>query len=160
MPADGAESGGTAGLLVSGNTEMVVLNLKSAFSKMENPLVRRSLPPVAGHPGLETVFAKRWRAGKIAGRITVDCHKASAGFQATGDPVQHRREFFPTRGIIEQVSRDGQIMFFVELQISAVPDQVADALRVFRLLLTGQGNHLLGEIHTRYTGRALLPQDA
>src|SRR5437879_6201849 len=124
MPADGAESGGTARLLVRGNTEIVVLNLKGAFSKMKNPVVRRSLPPLTRHPCLEAILAKRWRGGEIASRIAIDCHKASARFQATGNAVQHRREIFPIRGIVEEISGDDQIVFFVELQISAVPDQV------------------------------------
>src|SRR6266487_1500584 len=103
MPADGAESGGTASLLVSGDTEMVVLDLKGAFSKMKNPVERRSLPPLARHPCLEAIFSKRGRGGKITGGIAVNRHKASAGFEATGDPVEHRGEIFPVRRIIEQV---------------------------------------------------------
>src|SRR5438477_4035591 len=112
---------------------MVVLDLKGAFSKMKNPAERRPLPPLARNPGLEAVFAKRWRSGEIAGRIAVNRHKASAGFEATGDPVQHRPELFPIGRIVEQISGDDQIVFFVELQISAVPNQVADTLRVLRL---------------------------
>src|SRR6266699_5593817 len=128
VPADGAESGRTASLLVSGNTEMVVLDLKGAFSKVKNPVVRRSLPPLARHPCLEAILAKRWRGGEIASRIAIDCHKASARFQATGDAVQHRREIFPICRVVEEVSGDDQIVFFVELQISAVANQVADSL--------------------------------
>ena len=117
-----------------GNTEIVVLDLKGAFSKMKNPVERRSLSPLARHACLETVFAKRWCSGEIEGRIAVNRHKASARFQATGDPVQHRREIFPIPRIVEQISGDDQIVFFVELQISAVPNHVTDSLRVLRLL--------------------------
>ena len=56
MPADGGESGGTASLLVRGHTEMVVLNFKGAFRQMKNPVERRSLSPLARHPGLEAMF--------------------------------------------------------------------------------------------------------
>ena len=45
-------------MLVRGNTEVVVLNLKGAFSKMKNPVVRRSLPPRARHTSLEAILAK------------------------------------------------------------------------------------------------------
>src|SRR5437867_661606 len=117
MPAYRAESGGSASLLVRGNTEIVVLDLKGAFRKMKNPVERRAFPPFARRPCLEVVFAKGWCRGEIAGRIAVDRHKASARFQAMGDAVQHRRELFPIRRIVEQISSDDQIMFFVELQI-------------------------------------------
>src|SRR6266511_5180368 len=157
MPAYRAESGGTASLLMRGNTEIVVLDLKGAVSKMKNPVERRSLPPLARHPCLEAIFAKRWCGGEIEGRIAVNRHEASARFQATGDTVQHRREIFPIRCIIEQIGGDDQIVFFVELQISAVPNQVADTLRVLRLLLTGQSDHFLGEVHTRDARRTVLP---
>src|SRR5438105_7809921 len=139
---------------------MVVLDLKRALSKMKYPVERRSLPPLARHPCLEAIFAKRWCGGKIEGGIAVDRHKASAGFQATGDAVQHRLELFPTRCIVEQISGDDQIVFFAKLQTSAVPNQVADTLLVFRLLLTGQSDHSLGEINARDTRRAVLPQNA
>ena len=56
---------------MSGNTEMVVLDLKGAFSKMENPVERRALPPLARHPCREAIFAKRRRGGEIEGRIAV-----------------------------------------------------------------------------------------
>src|SRR6266581_5401352 len=159
MPAYRAESGGTASLLVSGNTEMVVLDLDGPFSKMKNPVERRSLPPLARHPSLEAIFAKRWCGGEIEGRIAVNRHKASAGFQAMGDTVQHRLELFPIRRIVEQISGHNQIVFFVELQISAVPNQVADTPRVLLLLLAAQSDHSLGEVHTRDTRRALLPKN-
>src|SRR6266571_1072059 len=120
MPADGGESGGTASLLVRGHTQMVVLDLQGAFSEMKNPVERRALPPLARHPCLEAIFAKRWCSGEIEGRIAVHCDKASARFQATSDAVQHRRELFPIRRIVEQISGHDQIVFFVELQISAV----------------------------------------
>src|SRR2546427_13252914 len=160
MPADGAESGGTASLLVSGNTEMVVLDLDGALGKMKNPVERRALPPLARHMCLEAIFAKRWRDGEIEGRIAVNRHKASSRFQATGDTVQHRCEIFPIGRIVEQISGDDQIVLLVELQISAIPDQVAYPLWVFRLLLTGQSDHFLREVHTRDTRRAVLPQNA
>src|SRR5438477_11372789 len=139
---------------------MVVLDLNVALSKMKYPVERRSLPPLARHPCLEAIFAKRWRGGKIEGGIAVDRHKASAGFQATGDAVEHRRELFPVRRIVEQISGDDQIVFFIELQMSAVPDQVADTLLVLRLLPTGQSDHSLGEVHARNTRRSSLAQNA
>src|SRR5580765_7393768 len=160
MPADRAESGGTANFFMRGNTEIIVLDLKGAFSKMKYPVERRAFPPLARHACLEAIFAKRWCGGEIAGRIAVDRHKASARFQATGDTIQHRREIFPIRRIVEQISRDDQIVFFIELQISAIPNQVADTLRALRFLLTSQSDHFLGEIHTRDTRRTLLAQNA
>ena len=57
MPADLAETRSPAGLLMSGNIEMVVLDLDGSILKMEGPVEGCALTPFTGNPRLKSILA-------------------------------------------------------------------------------------------------------